>query len=112
MYCKGYFLAVEIWRHYKDCNFKSEDLTVDNEECRTYMNAGNLRGSRILAENVCKRVEGDAEQLFGSMRNDDITFVSKHDELISRLGLKLYEKKGAKQVDYIKGKMREIASTR
>ena len=52
VFCKCYILGVEIWRHYKVCKFKSEDLTVDNEECQTYLSTENLRDSRILAESA------------------------------------------------------------
>lgn len=109
VFCKGYFLGVEIWRHYKNCKFRGEDVTVDNEECCTHLSAGNLRGSRILAENACKKSHGNEGILFGNMRNDDISFVAKQDDMISRLGLNLYARKGAKQIEYIRAKMREIA---
>lgn len=108
VFCKGYLLSTEIWRHYTDCKFKNEDLTVDDEECRTNLSVENLRSSRILAESMSKGIDRYAE-LFANMRMDNIAFVAKQDDIISKLGSNLYHKKGSEQLGYIRAKMREIS---
>ncbi|KAJ8313449.1 hypothetical protein KUTeg_008999, partial [Tegillarca granosa] len=109
VYCKGFFVACDIWRHYKNCNF-ADNITIDDEECRVMSSHGTLKASRILAASVELDSTGKfAAQIFGTMRNDTISAVCKGDKIISVLGTRLFMKKGHQHLNYVRAKMREIA---
>ncbi|KAJ8312517.1 hypothetical protein KUTeg_009890 [Tegillarca granosa] len=108
VFCKGYYLGRDIWRHYQTCRFK-DSLTVDDEECKKIQQFGNLGASRVLAEAVqFNNSAVQKEQVFGSMRKDNVTVACKNDLIISTLGMNLLMKCGLDQINYIRANMREM----
>ncbi|XP_069108874.1 uncharacterized protein [Argopecten irradians] len=109
VHCKGYYMGIEIWRHYRECNFK-DHLTTDDDECKKIQSVGTLKASRILGETTISSIK-ENPALFAVMKSDEVSEVCKSDKIITSLGCQLSQKKGnsSETQNYIRAKMREIA---
>ncbi|EDO29593.1 predicted protein [Nematostella vectensis] len=89
--CNGFYKSNELYRH--KCAFKSDNTKTKSMKMQ----------SRMLLS--CKTNEGS----FDSMRNDEVGFIAKTDELIRGFGERLTEKGGADKKKNVSQKMRELS---
>ena len=104
-HCLGFFLKKELWRHENKCKFNTCS-SMDNKKERRVISR-----SQMLLPALAKYSNGLRDNIFSSMKADEILLVVRNDNLIVSYGEKLYEKHGhlKHMFKYIKQKLRELA---
>ncbi|KAL5017170.1 hypothetical protein ScPMuIL_006759 [Solemya velum] len=62
LFCKGYYVATELWRHHKECKFKDK---VDDDDEFEHLQKGGLRSSRMLRTSISQ--EGGMDHTLGKL---------------------------------------------
>ncbi|XP_060081429.1 uncharacterized protein LOC132560770 [Ylistrum balloti] len=113
VYCKGFYIAVDIWKHCKDCKFKKTgDSFLCDQDDQKPQKAG-LKDSRMLMASLNQshqngKDESSHGQLFGTMKMDSIKMVCVNDEIISKFGKNILSCKGKDHIPFTRAKMREM----
>jgi hypothetical protein len=97
VYCKGFYLNKELWRHQKGCRFNT-DLPSGK---KTLVQQNSTIMLQSTLERKIKVNEDFANNILPSLISDNISRVIKNDNLILRLGESLYMKHGVCQKKYI-----------
>lgn len=130
--CYGFFLAVDLWRHYKICKHKELDDDDDDEREKNKESVTGLQakapacdrmedkesGMGIQAKAYCmlksalppteNRDADELEPILSKMKKDEIYKACVQDKLILRLGLVLFRKLGIKRKNNIAQRMRQL----
>lgn len=102
-HCLAFFLRHDLWRHVKRCP-KNVNPSVEKHVRH------QIAGASLLTNDFSKN-ESFKKNILSSMSNDDVSFTARHDELIVRLGERIFSKclQQPHQYQYVKQKMREIS---
>jgi len=102
--CLGFFKGDELWRHNKRCPHK----TSEPKKWKKLQ----LEAKLLLPTASITTAEVD-EELFASvlsaMKNDNISSVARHDQVILQFGAAILEKVGKKNANYVSQRMRQLA---
>jgi len=102
--CLGFFKADELWRHSKRCVHK----TSETKKWKKVQREAKL----LLPTGSISTADEDKElysSVLSAMKNDNISFVAKHDKVILQFGAAILEKVGRKNANYVSQRMRQLA---
>ena len=102
-YCFGFYKKHDLWRHCKTCAFKEKEA----EGKRTYNFIGESR--RLLIPYICPNASKMLQEVISKMKDDDITFRCKHDNLIIMFGSSIIDKVGKRKSAYVSQRMRQLS---
>ena len=102
--CLGFFKGDELWRHNKRCQHKA---TEPKKWKKLQLEA------RLLLPTASTSTAEVDKELFSNvlavMKNDSISSVARHDEIILKFGAAILEKVGKKNSNYVSQRMRQLA---
>ena len=102
--CLGFFKGDELWRHNKRCQHK----TTEPKKWEKLQ----LEARLLLPTDSTSTAEVDKElfsNVLAVMKNDSISSLARHDEIILRFGAAILEKVGKKNSNYVSQRMRQLA---
>ena len=102
--CLGFFKGDELWRHIKRCQHKtseSKKWTKVQLEAKLLLPPGSISTADVDKELFTS--------VLSAMKNDSISSVARHDEVILQFGAAILEKVGRKNANYVSQRMRQLA---
>ena len=105
-HCLGFVQKKELWRHTARCPFnegKAQGNLSGKHSKLQFESEMLLYGSKDGQSNAF------IHSIISVMRQDEVSFVAKRDDLIFKFGQALFEKDGTSKTTYITQKMRSLA---
>jgi hypothetical protein len=97
-HCLAFLVKHELWRHVKHCPMKAlSSKTEDEKHNRKLMHESDM----LLHGSKYEKNSALLENVISTMKNDDIKFIVKNDEAITRYGSFLFSKSGVTKKWYI-----------
>ena len=100
VYCHGYFVGNDVWRHAKKCDFIPEGANTKtlHQDGKALM---AIARSPVIDDNFNRFV-------LATMKQDSIGQLCTKDNLILKFGQTLFNKKGKQQITTIRQRMRQM----
>ena len=105
-HCLGFVQKKELWRHTARCPFnegKAQGNLSGKHSKLQFESEMLLYGSKDGQSNAF------IDSIISVMRQDEVSFVAKRDDLIFKFGQARFEKDGTSKANYITQKMRSLA---
>jgi hypothetical protein len=111
-HCFGFHKKKDLYRHVKTCIFKNEkkkSVGDANEEEEVKTNILAASSMLILPFTCPKASELLQKSVISKMKQDDISFRAKQDDLIMMFGSAIIEKNGERNAAYVSQRMRQLS---
>lgn len=107
IFCLGFFKAVELWRHARNCHFNSEPKSHGMTKSTTAQ-AKLLLAGGLSHVKPGEKDDFDTHIISTMRRNDDVCEAVKNDILIRRFGNVLLNKLGIRRKNDISQRVRQL----
>ena len=111
-HCLGFLKKTELWRHARTCHFNEKTAKIKEEGLDSETKSRNIisESTMLLLPYTCPKATSELqESVLSQMKNDNISFTCKHDDLIIMFGSSIIEKVGKKNANYVSQRMRQLA---
>ena len=95
--CRGFFFRKTLWRHKRTCARR-----------RGHTSTGREQSKAMAQMPTPSHIPPGYQEILDKMNMDDVSLICKSDRLITQFGIRLYEKVGKEQYQYISTKLREL----
>ena len=105
-HCLGFYRKKELWKHSKNCFFKTKKSNQENDE------DGSDRiqeRSKILLLSKLSPDSKEIVKVFASMKSDEVTIIATNDNLIKKYGELHLDRIGSERRHEVSQGMRQLA---
>ena len=118
IHCYGFYVQDELWKHVKNCDFKSHEKSSDLDiysDSKKLLKTGNgvIQNARLLLDTACipedSALSDEMRTLISAMHQDDLSEVVRKDVLLNQFGEALLMKYGPRRKNDIGQRLRQLS---